>query len=316
MSFILSLILGPILGARFEVSGLFWITALLALCADLVVLFVVPTPAKTSVHRDAEPVPAMMGRVVRDSGLLRLDIGVFVLHMTLTAVFLVVPLHLRDNFALDAQHHWMLYLPVMLLAMGLMVPFIIMAERHRQMKGAMLGGIVVLGVALLFMGLAPLGLYSFAMALVLFFAAFNLLEALMPSWVSKVAEAELRGSAMGVFASSQFAGAFCGGLFGGWFHHHFGWNGVFLFAVGMVTVWLLVATGLKAPRHLGNFLVPLTMDELADEAGTEKRLLAVDGVASVHIIVEDAMAYLKVDNAKFDGALFQRIQQPDMPEPA
>jgi MFS family permease len=243
----------------------------------------------------------MIGKALAEPNLLRLYGGVFTLHMMLTALFLVIPPQLRDSYALQAQSHWQVYLPVMLLAMGLMVPFIVIAEKQHKMKQMLLLGIVSLMSSLLLMGFLNLSIFTFAGVMVLFFAAFNLLEAIMPSWVSKVADAEMRGTAMGVFASSQFAGAFFGGLMGGWIHQHYDNAGVFIFAAIMALLWLLFAASLKPPRHLGNYLLPLTDGDLLDIEALKQRLLAVKGVATVHILTEDAIAYMKVDNEHFDS---------------
>lgn len=302
ISFIASLLLGPLLAAGFGVSGIFWITALLALSGMGVVLWLVPKPDHCVMHRDAEPVPAMIGRAIGDTSLRRLDAGVFVLHLSLTSVFLVVPVMLRDHFGLAVVAHWQLYLPVMLLAMLVMVPFIILAEKGHHMKGVLLLAIGVAAGSLLAMGTLPLGLLSFAAVMVLFFAAFNLAEAIMPSWVSKVAAAEMRGTAMGLFATSQFAGAFAGGLLGGWMLHHFGSLGVFLFATGMMALWLLLMLNIPQPRYLANYLLPLEGLDLSDTELLRGRLLALNGVAAVKVIVEDGIAYMKVDNERFDSS--------------
>jgi MFS family permease len=301
MSFILSLILGPLLAPLYGVSGIFWITAALALLGVVVVIWFVPSPQHSSLHRDAEPVPGMIGKALTDSSLLRLNFGVFVLHMSMTAVFLVVPLLLRDRFQLETVDHWQLYLPVMLLSMGLMVPFVIVAEKHRRMKEMYLLGVAALiGVLAMISIVEGGGLVLFALLMVLYFAAFNLLEAIMPSWVSKVAAAEMRGTAMGVFASSQFAGAFAGGLIGGWVHQAFGLSAVFQFAALAALVWLAIAVSIQRPRHLANYLLPLEGVDSEQVSGITERLLALDGVEAVHVIIEDDIAYMKVDNELFD----------------
>ncbi|MBU0498625.1 MAG: MFS transporter [Gammaproteobacteria bacterium] len=301
MAFILALILGPLLAARIGVSGIFWVIALLALIGVALVLFVVPTPQHSRMHHDAEPAPEMLGRALSDGNLMRLDFGVFVLHMSLTAVFLVVPLLLRDRFGLETAQHWHLYLPVMLLAMGLMIPFIIIAEKRHRMKEMYLGGILIAGLALLAMYYEVSNYWLFGLVMAFFFAAFNLLEAVMPSWVSKVAAAEMRGTAMGIYATSQFSGAFFGGVLGGWVHQRFGLTAVFLFAAAMMLLWALLALGLERPRHLGNFLLPLEGLGEMDLALLRQRLLALPGVEAVRIIDEDGVAYMKVDNALFDS---------------
>lgn len=300
-AFIAALIIGPILAAWFGLSGIFWITMVLAMLSALVLMLVVPNPARSQFHRDAEPVPALIGQAIFHPSLFRLNTGVFILHMSLTAVFLVVPVLLRDRYQLPGVDHWQLYLPVMLLAMGLMVPFVIIAEKRKQMKEMLLLAIVVAAVSLLLMDEIGFGLWGLGLVMVLFFGAFNLAEAIMPSWVSKVAAAEMRGTAMGVFASSQFAGAFAGGLLGGFVHHRFGDEAVFFFAAAMMGLWLLLILGIQKPRHLSNHLLPLEGLVFDDVEALRQQLLALEGVDAVQIILEDGLAYMKVDNERFNS---------------
>jgi MFS family permease len=300
-AFIAALIIGPILAAWFGLSGIFWITALLALLSAVVLMVVVPNPVASHFHRDAEPVPALIGQAMTHPSLFRLNSGVFILHMSLTAVFLVVPVLLRDRYHLPGVDHWQLYLPVMLLAMGLMVPFVIIAEKRKQMKEMLLLAIIVAGASLLLLDEIGFGLWGLGLALVLFFGAFNLAEAIMPSWVSKVAAAEMRGTAMGVFASSQFAGAFAGGLLGGFVHHRFGDEAVFFFAAAMMGLWLLLILGIQKPRHLSNHLLPLDGLVFDDAQALRQQLLALEGVDAVQVILDDGVAYMKVDNERFNS---------------
>ena len=247
MSFTLALILGPLFNAWIGVPGLFWLTAALALAAIVILLAVIPTPAHSSVHGEAEPVPGMFGKVLRNPQLLRLDLGIFCLHLVLTALFLAVPLELVDAGLPLEKHAW-LYLPVMLLGMGLMVPFVIKAEKGGKMKEVFLGAIGLLGLAQLGIYSLEGSLWGLAAALLAFFTAFNLLEATLPSLVSKLAPGAIRGTAMGVYSTSQFSGAFFGGLSGGWVHQHYGTSAVFVTSALITLIWLLAAQGMQVPR--------------------------------------------------------------------
>ena len=215
VSFMLAMFAGPLLDRVIGVSGIFWLTALLALVGIALIALVVPTPTHSRVHRDAEPVPAMFRRVLRDPNLLRLDFGIFSLHLILTALFLAIPLVLRD-LGLEPARHGLLYLPVMVGSIVLMVPFVILAERRGLAKQVFLGAVFTLAMSQLALGLSLTAFWEFVVALTLFFVAINLLEAMLPSLVSKFAPVEAKGTAMGVYSSSQFIGAFSGGLLGGW----------------------------------------------------------------------------------------------------
>ena len=298
-AFAVSLVLGPVLNSWIGVPGIFWLTALLALGGVLIVLFVVPTPQRSQFHRDAEVEPEQFGRVLADPELLRIDFGIFALHLLLTALFLAYPLALRD-LGLASDHHWWVYLPVMLLAMLAMVPMVIVAESKRRMKSMFMTGVAGLALAGLGLYLFNSSMIGLVLTLFVFFTAFNLLEATLPSLVAKMAPGERKGTAMGIYSSSQFVGAFIGGLLGGWIQTHFGLDGVFLFCGGVALIWLLIAWGMADLKYLSNYLLPVGNMQADDAALLAKQLLEVDGVAHAVVIAEDGLAYLKVDLASFD----------------
>lgn len=251
MSFTVALIAGPILNQWVAVPGIFWLTALLALGGIGILVFIVPTPEKSSVHGDAEPVPAMFGRVLRNPDLLRLDLGIFVLHLVLTALFLAIPLALRDA-GLAVERHSLLYLPVLVLSLAIMVPFIIRAEKHGRMKQVFLGAIALMVFAQVLLYLMIDSLWGLAFSMLLFFIAFNLLEATLPSLVSKTAPSEIKGTAMGVYSTAQFSGAFFGGLAGGWVHQGFGLSAVFIMGGLLTASWLIAALGMRVSGTSGS----------------------------------------------------------------
>jgi MFS family permease len=305
-SFLIAMVAGPVLNHWIGVPGIFWLTALLAVGGVGVLFFLVPTPKKSSFHRDAEPVPAQFGRVLREPELLRLDFGIFVLHMVLTATFVVIPLALR-NAGLSVSEHWHLYLPVMVLAMGLAVPFIIIAEAKRQMKGVFVGAVAALLLAQLLLAWDHQGALSIGVLLLLFFTAFNLLEATLPSLVSKVAHADNKGTAMGVYASSQFMGAFIGGVSGGWAYGVWGATGVFLFNAVLLLAWFLTAATMRPPRYLVSELLRVGTQTVESAIALEQELLRLAGVVEASVCTEDGVAYMKLDKQQVDMAALQRF---------
>lgn len=299
-AFTVALILGPILNSWIGVPGIFWLTALLALLGVGVVVFLVPDPVESHFHRDTEPVPAQFSRVLSNPSLLRLDIGILTLHMVLTSVFLALPLSLRDGAGLESGNHWLVYLPVMLLAMGLMIPFVVIAEKRRKMKPVFLAAIFTLVLSQLGFFTLQQSLAGLAFSLLLFFTAFNLLEATLPSLVSKIAPVESKGTAMGVYSTSQFVGAFFGGLIGGWMHTHYGLEGVFLFGAAATLVWFLVAFGMAPPPYLSSYLLKVGSMEEAQAGALCTRLLEIEGVGDAYVVADEGVAYLKVDSKVVD----------------
>lgn len=303
VAFMFSMIMGPVLAASVGVSGIFWITAVLALLSIFIILFITPNPVRQKFHRDAQLSVGDISKVISDRELLRLDLGVFILHMILAATFVLFPLILRDQLEIEVLQHWKTYLSVFIISIFIMVPMIIVAEKKRKMKPMFLTGILVVG-------LAEVGLYLFNgyvpvfMMLVLFFAGFNFLEASMPSLVAKISPADMKGTAMGIFSSAQFLGAFAGGLLGGIMLTYDNRHLAFLQLSLLILVWWMVASFMKKPKSVSSRIVSLgELDEpsiinFRDKAGQ------LPGVQEVTVYPDDKVAYMKIDKKEFDdGAL-------------
>jgi MFS family permease len=299
-SFSLALVAGPILDHWIGLSGIFWLTAVLACLGIAVLYLVVPQPQVSRVHRDAEPVPAQFMGVLRDAQLLRLNYGILSLHLILTATFTVLPLILRDHLGMASAKHWHLYLPVMLLSVAAMVPFIILAERRRRMKQVFLGAIAVVALAEFGMAMWHVSFVSIALLLFVFYVGFNLLEATLPSLISKMAPSDSKGTAMGFYSSSQFLGAFIGGAAGGWLQGHFGIGGVLVFCGTVAVLWLLVAASMRSPRYLTTRMLRVGVVDAQQSRVLAQRFTQVRGVAEAVVIGEEGVAYLKVDNHALD----------------
>ncbi|WP_114238804.1 MFS transporter [Dyella sp. C9] len=247
VAFLLALILGPPLEAVGGLSGLFGATSLLALGALVLLWLIVPTP-----ERQKAPAAAAFGSVLsmlRDGRLLVLNGSVFFLHMLLTASFVGLPLLLADRLHLPVNRHWELYLPVMAIA-----AFVMGACLHRMRDVAqslriVAVCVVAIGLGLLGFALSGDRLVLLGIAAAVFFSAFNLLEAALPSLVSQLAPASLRGAAMGAYSTSQFMGAFVGGAVGGIALGRLGTSGVFLCSAALTLLWLpLVMVGARRIR--------------------------------------------------------------------
>ncbi len=304
-SFLGAMVAGPLLDQWIGVPGIFWLTALLALLGIVILFSVVPNPKKITLHRETEPVPAKFSEVLRDGELLRLDLGIFVLHMILTSSFVVVPLALRDA-GLNPAEHWQLYLPVMVVAMGLAVPFIIIAEAKRKMKQVFVGAVAALLLGELLLANSHDTVLTIGLLMLLFFSAFNLLEATLPSLVSKVAHADSKGTAMGVYASSQFIGAFIGGVLGGWAYGIWDSTGVFLLNAALLLVWLMAAMTMRQPRYLSSELIQVGEQDEQSARALQQELLAIQGVAEAYVCTEDGVAYMKLDKKQVDRDAIER----------
>jgi MFS-type transporter involved in bile tolerance (Atg22 family) len=233
-----------------------------------------------------------------NSQLLRLDLGVLLLHALLTGMFVILPLLLEEK--LPVNHHWQIYLPVLVVAFAAALPLIVVAERYRLLKPMLIGAIGLLGLSQWGLGYVHHSLPGILAMLLVFFSAFTLLEASLPSLVSKIAPAAHKGTAMGIYSTAQFFGAFLGGVGGGWIHHHFSNETWFLVAVLLTFLWLLVALTMQAPRYLSSELVTLGKIDTQLANQLTACLMKVPGVAEVVVIVEEGVAYLKVDRKTLD----------------
>ncbi|MDX1458101.1 MAG: MFS transporter [Marinobacter sp.] len=299
LSFSVSLVLGPLLASVFGLAGIFYITAALALLALVIVHQLVPTPHQHHSSADTQPAKAMLGQVLTDNRLLRLDFGIFALHLVLTALFLVVPVLLQDDLGLPSESHWWFYLTVMVTSFFAMVPFIIIGEKKRKMKPVLAGAIGLLTLATAGLALADAGLGVAWGILFLFFMAFNLLEASLPSLISKESPAASKGTAMGVYSTSQFLGAFAGGALGGLLLEQGGLTGVLWPMVGILLVWLALAATMPTPSYTTSFVLKLRESARDRIDAVDELLRGLPGVQDVVILEGTDTAYLKVDRARF-----------------
>jgi MFS family permease len=305
-SFALSMVLSPLLYASIGMSGIFIMTAVLAVLAMMVVAFFIPNPAITRFHSDTEASSKRLGDVLRNKDLLRLDFGIFALHAILMSVFMQVPFLLKDN-GLHAAYHWKVYLPVMLLAFVFMIPPMIFADKKSKSKEVFVGAIALAALAQMTLLIFHNSVISVGLALLLFFIAFNLLEAMLPSLISKTAPLAAKGTAMGVYSSVQFLGAFVGAAAGGLLMQYFGGNAVLIFAMVLLALWLLVASGMQSPAAVRTKLYPLpAMDEAAARL-LHGRLSQLNGVREVMVVAAEQMASIKVETSGFDEAGVEQL---------
>ena len=241
--FALSLVGAPILYGWIGMGGLFCMTGGLALAAIILLLKAVPPAPPAHGH---EKLP--LRRVIFDKDLLRLNLGIFVLHIVQMAMFVVLPHALIDHGGLEAAAHWKVYLPAVLVSFAVMIPAIIAAERKNKMRPifrAAIALLVIVQLGLLFFGQS---LWTLSLWLLLFFVAFNVLEATLPSLVSRTAPPSAKGAALGVYNTTQAMGLFIGGAGGGYVAQNFGDNAVFAVCIGLALVWLVVANSMNFPR--------------------------------------------------------------------
>ncbi|TWI50837.1 putative MFS family arabinose efflux permease [Pseudomonas duriflava] len=308
VSFAVAMVGGPLLTRAFGLSGLFWTTVGLALVGLLLVLFVVPVSSRAMQHRESSVARQALGATLRNPDLLRLNLGIGVLHAVLMSSFVVLPLAMAERAGLPKEEHWWVYLTALVVGFFAMVPFIIYGEKKRQMKRVLLGAVAILALCELFFYVFYAHLIALIVSIIIFFTAFNLLEASLPSLVSKVAPAGGKGTAMGIYSTSQFLGSAAGGILGGWLFQHGGLSIVFLGCAALCVVWLVVAATMREPPYVTSLRMPLT-PAAAKDKGLAERLMALPGVADAIVVTNsDEMAvYIKIDTKQVDRAALEQL---------
>ena len=299
LSFTLAMILGPIVADAVGLSGLFWFIGFLTILAMAMIQFMVPNSVNKAPVGDSVALPAQLTRLIRHPQLSRLNCGVFILHMALTACFVTLPKQFVAS-GLALEHHWQIYLPALLGSFCLMVPFMIFAIKKQKEKPMFSAAIALLALALFSLWILPLGIWSLVLSVVLFFTAFNYLEATMPSILSRIAPAGLKGSVMGVYSSSQFLGAFVGGIVGGYIASQYGENTIFLVMAVVALIWLLISFGMKPLKKSKSFSFATNISGEEEAEKMAEQLINMPGVIEATLVHTEAVAYLKVDEKTVD----------------
>jgi MFS family permease len=306
LSFAVAMVVGPLLTRAFGLSGLFMATAAMALLGIVIVAGVVPRAAGPLQHRESGVARQALLPTLQHVDLLRLDFGILALHAILMASFIALPLALVEQGGLPKEEHWWVYLTALLIGFFGMLPFIIYGEKQRRMKHVLLGAVAVLLACELYFWQFGSSLRALVLGTVVFFTAFNLLEASLPSLISKVAPAGGKGTAMGVYSTSQFLGAALGGILGGWLYQQYSLSGVFLGCAAMALLWLGFAVTMREPPYVTSLRLPLSAAAL-HEVGLAERLQAVPGVADAVVVREEAAIYIKVDTQQLDRMSLERL---------
>ena len=303
LSFVVAFTLGPWLTGLVGISGLFWVTTIMGFAAIAMLLMV---PKVTRHHRNFQQgYLIQLKQVLKMGDLNRLHVSVFSLHLLLTAMFIYLPSQLIEFANIPLASHGWVYLPLLVISLFFAFPSIILAEKYRKMRGIFLTAIagIIVGLLVLIFGFESK--YILLTGLGIFFIAFNVMEALLPSWLSKVAPIQSKATAMGVNASSQFLGAFFGGTLGGQLlllnDTSMGWS--ILTAVAIIG--LLISFGLAQPRYLSSLVLSLPENRQTDEWTSQ--LLSIHGIEEVVVMPEQQVAYVKVDKQQINDTARQQL---------
>jgi len=294
ITFAIAMVLGPIITHRLGLHALFWMIAGLATAGIVLTLWVVPDSKNHVLNRESGMVKGCFSKVIASPPLLKLNFGIMCLHILLMSTFVALPGQM-EAAGFPAAEHWKIYLATMLISFVSVVPFIIYAEVKRHMKRVFVFCVIVLLVAEIVLWGAGPHFWELVAGVQLFFLAFNLMEALLPSLISKEAPAGYKGTAMGIYSTSQFIGVAIGGSLGGWVDGLFDSQTVFLAGALLATVWLLVASTMQEPPYVSSLRVEIPDDVVITDT-LKQQLESKAGVSEVLIVAEERSAYVKIDS--------------------
>jgi MFS family permease len=299
ITFALSLMGAPVLNRLIGVPGIFMLTGFLSLSAILVVRFVVPTPLNINTSKILkEPAPSFKS-ILKNKELSRLNFGIFALHAAQMAMFIVVPIALATSGGMDVNQHWKVYLPVLLSSFVFMVPIIIVSEKFNKAKLVFISSIFLMLIAQLMFGILINVFWGLVASLFVYFVAFNVLEASLPSLISKIAPPSAKGTAIGVYNTCQSLGVFFGGLLGGFLADVGGSFSVFSFCAILMTLWVGFAFSMKAPPAIKTLMFMIQNKSLLKSpkelAVVQQQLKKIKGVRDVLILLEEGKVMLKVN---------------------
>ncbi|WP_314925760.1 MFS transporter [Aeromonas piscicola] len=296
ITFAIAMVTGPIITHSLGLSGLFWLIALLALGGIAITLWLVPTPTGHLLNRESSMVRGGMRTVLTNPRLLKLNLGILCVHTLLMSSFVALP-PLLEQAGLPRDSQWQAYLVTMLVAFVSVVPFIIYAEKRRQMKRVFQACVLVMLIAEVVLWQAGLQLWGLLAGLQLFFIGFNVMEALLPSLISKESPPGYKGTAMGVYSTSQFIGVAIGGSLGGLLYSLGGGVLVFGSCALLALAWLGVSLTMQEPPYVSSLRIVLPAGVEASPA-LEQRIRACDGVSDVLLAPAEHSLYVKVDSKR------------------
>lgn len=308
LTFAVSLVAGPLLNQWIGVPGIFWMTGVLSILAIGVVKYAVPDPLHSQFHSDAQAAPGKIKDVLRDTQLLRLNFGTFCLHGAQMAMFIVVPFALKETSGMSENQHWKVYLPVLLASFALMIPAIIYAEKRAKLKPVFIGAVALMLAAQIAFALNIHVFWGIVASLFVYFVAFNILEASLPSLISKMAPAAYKGTAMGVHNTAQSFGMFLGAVMGGYLSHKIGYSAVFVFCAVLMGVWLLLAFGMKTPPSIKTKMYHVDKLDAAKASLLSAKISQIAGVYEVVAIAAESTMIVKINNQQGKEA-FAAVEQ-------
>jgi MFS family permease len=309
MSFAVAMFIGPILTKWIAINSLFFLAAGFGLVAIFIVYAFIPTPHHHRWQRDTEPELKSFLRLLVNPELAKLNSGIFILHAVFTASFIVIPLSLLNFVHLEASQQWVMYLPTLCVAFILTLFCTSLAERQQKLKPYFLSSILLLALSEVLLWQKPTSFLYTAIGIGGFFTGFSILEAFLPSLISRTAPAARKGSALGLYSCAQFLGIFVGGVLGGWLYGKYHFLGVYLFCIILALFWFVLAYLMQPPRYLVTQILRLSSSQQSHWNTIAASLQRIQGIVEVTFIAEDGIAYLKMERGTATHPDFIRLKE-------
>ncbi|MBA3661705.1 MAG: MFS transporter [Gammaproteobacteria bacterium] len=302
-SFSIALFIGPILNQWISVGGLFYLAAFLALMG-MTMLYFLPTPPRISQIKPR----GQFFSLITHAQLARLNIGIFILHTLFTATFVVLPIILRNTLGIAAEDQWLIYLPTLLFAFACCLIMVSIAERKQQHRFYFLMSISLLITAEVLLWRYSTQLPLIVFSLGCFFTGFSILEAFLPSLVSKIAPPGAKGSALGLYSFAQFSGIFVGGVMGGWLYGHINFQAVYLCCALLASLWLLIAFSMQTTR-ITTHMLKLHPTRLKGWESIAAQLQKLSAVHEVTFVAEEGIVYIKIEREVLQNPSFIALKE-------
>lgn len=239
-AFILAFMLGPMLTAFLSVSKVFYLTAILVVPILYILWYLVPEVSLAAGDKSKTLLPKISLHKTQLRHLQLHCFGIFTLHGILMANFVAVPIILKQ-IGLNNFEQGTAYIKIFILAVVFMLPLLFWSEKKRQQTKVMTVAIALLLISEFIFWLFSSNFWGIMAALVIFFTGFNILEASLPSIISKLAPQQNKGATMGVYSTAQFLGPMVGGVLAGVLFKYFGLTSIFILGLCWAAVWLALA---------------------------------------------------------------------------
>jgi MFS family permease len=306
-SFTLAMVISPALAHCFGLAGIFYLTALLATLGILLLHLVIPTPSKERFHSNSETNPLLFKSVITNSQLQRLNLGIFCQHFILTATFFAIPMILNQQVKQGhLTQQWHFYLPLMVLSFTAMIPFIILAEKKKRIKTVFLISVGVTTLAQYALAFMYIHWLSLCLLMFAYFVAFNILEASLPSLISKQASPHNKGTAMGVYSTGQFLGIFAGGSLAGILYQWGNSQAIFMVNALVCTFWFVIAFAMKPNVYLTTLIIPYPYTQ-QNGAQLTDQLLKITGVKEALLAKDEGVVYLRINKEHYQTGSAEHV---------